>query len=260
MGVRPRAARRSRPAPSLTTDIGLVERDDHQHVAALVGGDFVISGIHALRNSSAPMRPPCWLMLLAPAHGLSWPSLQRFGVMKPKRGVVFRLLQVLGQVPSGGGGAVRSERAEGDDIGVTVCRVVDDGVKPDEGVVPAGVLVSRGRHLGRVGGADRRVPAVGATARVGRAAIARRRVPHVLFVRAPRRDVGGLVRRILGVELVGDCRHRGRVDAALTVHLARIRAWSGSGVPGSTLAKAKPLSAQSAWVSSVGDCPETWEM
>ena len=213
-----------------------------------------MSGIQACRNSSAPVRPPTWPpVLFGPAHVSSWPSLHRLGVMNPKRGVVFSLRRSWARWPVGDGVPLGAERPERDDVGVALGGVVDDGVEPDEGVVPGRVLVGRRRHLRRVGGADRRVRAIGAAARVGRAAVTRRACcPCPARRRATRRRVSSC--------WAGTWRRAGRRWSAPAAGRRSPRrrpgpdstAWSGSGVPGVTSAKAKPLSAQSAWVSSVG--------
>ena len=152
--------------------------------------------------------------------------------MKPKRGVVLRLLQVTGQVSAGRRGCRwRPSGPSGTTLASHSAVLSMMEWNQTKGSWRRRVLVGRRRHFGRVGGADSRVAAVGAPARVRCAAVTRRRVPHVLLVGAPGRDVGGLVRRILGVELVGDRLHRGRVDAALTVHLARVQRLVGVGRP-----------------------------
>ena len=92
--------------------------------------------------------------------------------MKAKRGVVFSLRRSSRQMPVGRRAApFGAQGPEGHHVGVALRRVVDDGVEPDEGVVPGGVLVGRGGELRRIGGPDGRVRAVRPTGRVGHAAV-----------------------------------------------------------------------------------------
>ena len=165
-----------------------------------------------------------------------------------------RALQVSDQVTGGRRCAVRAERPERHDVGVAFRRVVDDRVEPDVGVVPGCVLVDRSRHLGGVGGAEGRVPAVGSTRGVRRPAVSRRRVAHVLFVGPPGRDVCLRVGRIFGIELRGDGLHRGRVDAALAVDLAGVGGLVGVGCAGDDVGEGKTV------VGAVGLGVHRWRL
>ena len=68
----------------------------------------------------------------------------------------------------GDGVPLAAEGPEGDHVGVAFRGVVDHRVEPHERVVTRGVLVGGRGDLGRVRGADGRVPAVGATGGVRR--------------------------------------------------------------------------------------------
>ena len=199
----------------------------------LYAGEWRMRGIQARRKPSAAVRPPAWPpALFGPAQVPSWPSLHRLGVMNPKRGVVLLAAEVLRQVAGGRRGAVGTQGPEWDHVGVALGRVVDHRVEPHERVVPSRVLVGRRRHLGRVGGADRRVSAVRSAAGIGCSAVTGGRVAHVLLVGAPGRDVGRRVRRVLRVELGGDGRHARRVDATLAVDLPGVGGLVGIGRAG----------------------------
>src|SRR5580704_48197 len=70
----------------------------------LYAGEPRMEGIQAWRNWSAAVRPPTWPpVLLGPAQVASCPSLQRLGVMKPKRGVVLSLFRSWARCPDGDG-------------------------------------------------------------------------------------------------------------------------------------------------------------
>ncbi len=119
-------------------------------------------------------------------------------------------------------------RSEWNHVGIALRGVIDDGVEVHERVVPCRVLVGGLGDSGVVRAAQGRVGTVGAAQRVVRSTVSRWIIAHVLGVFAPGCHMCDGIRRVGGIELVGDgrctiARGRGRREhAAVAVNLARI--------------------------------------
>ena len=157
-----------------------------------------MSGIQAWRNWSAPVSPPTWPpVLFGPAQVPSWPSLQRLGVMKPKRGVVLSLRRSWARCPTARACRWRPSVPSGTTLALHSAVLSMTEWNQTNGLCRVGVLVGGRGHLGVSVAPIGRVAAVGAAGRVRGPAVARRRVAHVLLVGAPGRDVGLVVGRVL---------------------------------------------------------------
>ena len=221
-----------------------------------------MSGIQALQELVGPVRPPTLPpVLLGPAQVASCPSLHRLGVMKPKRGVVVSLRRSWARWPLGDGVPFEPSVPSGTTLASHSAVLSMTEWNQTKGLCRVVYWSCGGGNLGRVGRSDRRVGAVGPADGSGVPPSRAGCCPCPARTPARTPTCVALFGGYLRVELGGDRRHRSRVHAALAVHLPRVDApGRRPGVPGVTSAKAKPLSAQSAWVSSVGACPETSAM
>ena len=138
-----------------TGDVGLVERDDDEHVTVLVRGRVEDEG-HPRPQEPVRCRQAARLAACAvrPGTGPVVAVVAQVGRDEPEARRGFLAAEVLRQVAGGRRGPVGAQGPEGDHVGVALGRVVDHRVEPHERVVPSGVLVGRRRHLGRVGGPD----------------------------------------------------------------------------------------------------------